>query len=301
MAAALPPADVFGQSLINLATVGAIALAAGAAERFLFPLDDEAEVALLLRSDDAPPLPDPNAPASPDDQPVVLRRYRWDFRPRRTRRVGITQRFSLTLPISEQRYRRAAAPAQAASVAASAAAGDGAAHAAYAALVTGTALEVDKVAATLRQQQVQRRLDPLDQAWHVLAFVQAAAEFRYDVEKEADRRGWPQHPIVTLHDGVGGDQDQAVLAAALLNRLGFYVALVLAHGRCALGLACAPGTGEDGYVRDARAGLSYCYGEATATGWRLGTIPEYLRVDPVVLVPVGDDVAPSGGAANGPT
>ena len=103
---------------------------------------------------------------------------------------------------------------------------------------------------------------------------------------------------MTLYEGVGGDEDQAVLAAAILNRLGFHVALVLARGRCTLGLACAPGLAEEGYVRDARAGLSYWYGEATATGWRLGTVPEYLRADPVILVPLDGGEAPTGGGAD---
>jgi hypothetical protein len=293
--------DLLGQSLINLASVGATALASGAAERFLFPLDDDAGVVQLLQAPRVPELPSPNATLPREDEPQVRRRYRWDFRPQRTRRVGVVRRFTLTLPISEARYRQAAALAampDAHRVPAPAEAGR--APAAPVALVTASAPEVDILAAILRQQQLRIALDPFDRAWHVLAFVQAAVDFRYDVEKEANRRGGPQHPLVTLHDGVGGDEDQAILAAAILARLGFAMGLVLARGRYALGLACAPGVGEEGYAPDVRTGLSYCYGEATATGWRFGTVPEYLRTDPVDVVPIGGAEAAPEGDVDGP-
>jgi hypothetical protein len=88
---------------------------------------------------------------------------------------------------------------------------------------------------------------------------------------------------------VGESQDQAVLAAALLQRMGYDVALLLAPGHTAVGVAGAAALPGE-YITDPLTGTRYFYAETTLEGWRLDEIPEelnlYLAEGRFELVPV---------------
>ncbi|QRN84309.1 transglutaminase domain-containing protein [Chloroflexota bacterium] len=111
-----------------------------------------------------------------------------------------------------------------------------------------------------------------DQTNAILAFVQQGIKYALDKDT-TPLTEWPRSPIETLYDQVGDCEDVAILTAAIMNRLGFHVALLLLPGHCAMGIAGVdhmPGS----FAIDSDSGYHYYYAEATATGWSVGKLPE---------------------------
>jgi predicted transglutaminase-like cysteine proteinase len=123
-----------------------------------------------------------------------------------------------------------------------------------------------------------------EQTSAILAFVQQGITYAYDKDTTPQTE-WPRYPIETLQEGVGDCEDVAILTAALMNRLGFQVALLQLPGHCALGIAGVdnfPGA----HVTDSKSGRRYYYAEATGDGWQIGVIPENDKDKNVEIYPV---------------
>lgn len=149
----------------------------------------------------------------------------------------------------------------------------------WAGFVTASAPELDALVAAFGRLHRQKDWSRLKKASNVLAFVQQC--IRYDSDLHTTVAGeWPRYPLETLVDGVGDCEDNVILAAAVLKRMGFNVALLYYPGHCALGVAGAedlPGV----YVEDSQTGVRYFYGETTAKGWSLGQVPpKYRQMSP---------------------
>jgi hypothetical protein len=135
--------------------------------------------------------------------------------------------------------------------------------------------ELEALAAEFQRLHAGRGWSSLEQASNVLCFTQACIRYALDAES-APAAEWPRYPIETLMDEAGDCEDKAILAAAVLKRLGFEVALLYYPDHCAFGVAGAEGLPGE-YVADPNTRLKYFYGEATADGWRLGEAPEKYR------------------------
>ena len=123
-----------------------------------------------------------------------------------------------------------------------------------------------------------------DQTNAILAFVQQGIEYAFDKDTTPEEE-WPRYPIETLIEKAGDCEDAAILAAAIMNRLGFQVALLILPGHCALGIAGVdnlPGT----YINDSKSGRHYYYAESTASGWQIGSLPEKYKSADIGIVPV---------------
>lgn len=131
--------------------------------------------------------------------------------------------------------------------------------------------EVDQLATEFYRLHQGREWSTLLQASNVLCFTQACITYRRD-EDTTPAPEWPRYPIETLMDEASDCEDDVILTAAVLKRLGFDVALLYYPGHCALGVAGAAGL-PGAYVVDARTDLHYFYGETTAEGWHLGEVP----------------------------
>jgi hypothetical protein len=142
-------------------------------------------------------------------------------------------------------------------------------------LVTTPAPELDALADALSALHRQRDWSPLERVENVLAFTQQC--FTYDSDQRTAPAGeWPRYPLETLVEGVGDCEDAVILAAAILKRLGYNVALLYYPRHCALGVAGdenLPGT----FVEDSQTGVKYFYGGTTAQGWSLGQVPPKYR------------------------
>jgi len=149
----------------------------------------------------------------------------------------------------------------------------------WAPLVTEPSPELDVLADAFSGLHRQHAWSSLERAGNVLAFVQQCIRFADD-QQTTPAREWPRYPLETLVDGTGDCEDDVILAAAILKRLGYEVALLYFPGHCALGVGGAqdlPGR----YVADPQTGVKYFYGEVTPHGRGLGEVPpKYREVPP---------------------
>lgn len=111
-----------------------------------------------------------------------------------------------------------------------------------------------------------------------LEFVQQTVTYTSDVGE------YPRYPIETLVEGKGDCEDVAILAAALLQCMGYQSALMYLPGHAALGVAGTPGL--EGVYRELD-GTRYYYCEMTATGWTIGELPKDMNESDltVALIP----------------
>lgn len=133
--------------------------------------------------------------------------------------------------------------------------------------------ELHALAAAFYRLHQDRNWSTLEQASNVLCFTQRCIDYRHD-EDAAPEVEWPSYPIETLMEEVGDCEDDVILTAAVLKRLGFDVALLYYPGHCALGVVGARGLPGTYVVHE---GKEYFYGETTAEGWLLGEVPEPFR------------------------
>jgi len=82
---------------------------------------------------------------------------------------------------------------------------------------------------------------------------------------------YPRYPIETLFDRGGDCEDTSILVAALLDRMGYDVALLFLYheNHCAVGVSIEGSHGSY-YQHDDK---KYFYLETTGEGWRIGEIP----------------------------
>src|SRR3990172_91344 len=204
----------------------------------------------------------------------VIKNFRWTFAARDGQSVEMT----LEVALSSERYQAVRAEPRRP-------AGNWAHYAAT------DMPELDSLAAGVYRLHVGREWSSLDQAGNVLNFTQACIRYVPDGES-APAAEWPRYPIETLMDEAGDCEDDVILAAAALKRLGFEVALLYYSGHCALGVAGAEGLPGE-FVVDARTRLKYFYGETTDEGWRLGEVPDrYRGRQPDMIEPVHRVMAP---------
>ena len=106
----------------------------------------------------------------------------------------------------------------------------------------------------------------------VVTFIQSLPYIVSNVTTPYD--GYPRYPIETLFEREGDSEDTSILAAALLYRMGYDVALLVMEDakHMAVGVSL-PGDYGTYYEDD---GTRYFYLETTQLGWGLGIVPSYF-------------------------
>lgn len=240
-----------------------------AVEQWVLPIPrDEAPSGVSL----VPPLlveavtPTAHPPTVEGDR-VTLR---WRFIPKAAGPGRPPHDFAVTIPISPSRYAAARAeprkPIER-----------------WTEYAAAPSPEVDRLAWELGQLHRETGLTSFEQASNVLSFVQQCVGYEYDWIGRPGEDEWPKYPIESLSERKGDCEDLAILAAAILKRLGFDVALLFMPEHVAIGLAVAPGAAGHVVVVD---GDAYLYGEATSTGWRFGDLPPDLASVKITAVRV---------------
>jgi predicted transglutaminase-like cysteine proteinase len=102
---------------------------------------------------------------------------------------------------------------------------------------------------------------------YVITFVQSLPYTSDSVTEKADE--YPRYPVETLFDRGGDCEDTAILVAALLDRMGYDVALINPPNHMAVGIALPNATGRY-YTYSAK---KYYYLETTGEGWKIGEMP----------------------------
>ncbi|MFC2025105.1 hypothetical protein ACFLTG_01655 [Chloroflexota bacterium] len=117
----------------------------------------------------------------------------------------------------------------------------------------------------------------------VIAFVQS---LRYTSDEETTPYNeYPRYPLETLFDRGGDCEDTSILVAALLNSMGYDVALLLLQDaqHMAVGVSLS-GTHGSYYEYD---GKKYFYLETTGEGWEIGVIPASITKRSANIYPLG--------------
>lgn len=202
----------------------------------------------------------PLVPLFPSTEPAAAtderRHFRWTFAPH----DGRTVEMEIDLGLSSVRYQAARAEERRP-------VGDWAHYAEV------DMPELHALAAEFSRLHQNRNWSTLEQASNVLCFTQQCIDYQHD-EDTTPELEWPRYPIETLMDQAGDCEDDVILTAAVLKRLGFDVALLYYPGHCALGVAGARGLPGEYVTHE---GKSYFYGETTAEGWHLGEVPDYSK------------------------
>ncbi|WP_231845069.1 hypothetical protein [Methanocella paludicola] len=127
-----------------------------------------------------------------------------------------------------------------------------------------------------------------DDVMSVVSFVQALPYTSDEVTTGYDE--YPRYPVETLVDNGGDCEDTAILAAALLNEMGYGVVLLELPNHMAIGVKCSDD--YPGYCVEYH-GAKYYYLETTGDSWKIGQMPdEYegqnVNVYPLIQLPQMD-------------
>ena len=158
------------------------------------------------------------------------------------------------------------------------------------AYVTVSIPEIETLADQLLKLSRAQGFSTYDQLCNTLAFVQQGIRYTADLSPQTGQLiEYPKYPLETLVDKKGDCEDQAILAAALLTRMGYRVALLILPPHVALGIAGfddKPGC----RVTHPATGSHYLYAETTAPNWLPGEVPRefqpYLASGQFEILPV---------------
>lgn len=215
----------------------------------------------------------PSVPPPPEDdtphEGVVDHVFRWDLRI-----AELAEELSMTVPVNTATFHRLkdANPGRA---------WDGNRPLFNRWVVDGATREVDLAAWRLRQMADDRSFSTFREVSNVLAWVQSV-EYSLDSVSVGAEDYW-RYPIETMHEETGDCEDTSILAATVLRRLGHRVALALMPGHVAIGVEVPPGTPGTYALVDGHR-MYFC--ETTATGMRVGQLPEDLRTKEITWYPV---------------
>ena len=139
--------------------------------------------------------------------------------------------------------------------------------------------EIRALALEFQKLHTAKNWSTYNQAFNVLKFVQNCIPYALDKDTIGHTE-WPRYPIETIMEGTGDCEDVAILCAAIIARLGFQTVLLHYPSRLVFGVAGADKLKGD-YIVEPTSGKRYFYGEATADGWHLGTIPDnFQKINP---------------------
>ena len=94
---------------------------------------------------------------------------------------------------------------------------------------------------------------------------------------------YPRYPVETLVDGGGDCEDTSILLAAIVDKLGYGIVLIMLPEHVAVGIQGETGI-EGTYYQ--YAGRDYYYLETTGDGFAVGELPEELRSEKASIYPM---------------
>jgi len=113
----------------------------------------------------------------------------------------------------------------------------------------------------------------------VLAII-GAIPYELDID-ETGKYEYYRYATETLTDGAGDCEDTTILAAALFQMLGYNIILINPPGHIALGVA-----GDFGGRGVKYKGINYFYAETTGAGWRVGEVPDNVKLASIKLIEI---------------
>lgn len=116
---------------------------------------------------------------------------------------------------------------------------------------------------------------------NVISFVQSI-NYTTDFETKGVE-DYPRYPIETLAEGTGDCEDTVILAAAILEELGYDSVLILLPEHMALGIRDTGNYSGQYYEYD---GQRYYYVETTSYGHNVGFVPEEINPKLIEIFPM---------------
>ena len=134
---------------------------------------------------------------------------------------------------------------------------------------TGHGADIDQIVEQINGTALKEGFTEFEKVNFVIAFVQSLP-YTVDIET-TPYNDYPRFPVETLFERGGDCEDTAILVAALLDRMGYDVALLHLEGarHMAAGISLADVYGSYYEYQ----GKKYYYLETTGKGWRIGQIP----------------------------
>ncbi len=140
---------------------------------------------------------------------------------------------------------------------------------------------VDQLVQLLNTASMKQGFTESQKVNFVVAFIQSLP---YTVDSvTTPYKEYPRYPIQTLFDRGGDCEDTSILAATLLDRMGYDVALL--HLRDARHMAVGVSTAVTGSYYEYK-GKKYYYLETTGDGWQIGQIPSSITSKSANVYPI---------------
>jgi len=130
---------------------------------------------------------------------------------------------------------------------------------------------IDQMIQQINQAAIEEGFTEKEKVNFVIAFVQSLPYTEDDVTTPWDE--YPRYPVETLFDRGGDCEDTSILVMALLDRLGYDVALLILEGEdhAAVGISIGGVYGSYYEYED----KEYLYLETTGDGWKIGEMPDF--------------------------
>jgi hypothetical protein len=116
---------------------------------------------------------------------------------------------------------------------------------------------------------------------NLISFIQSFPYVSDDATTGYD--DYTRYPLETIIDGGGDCEDTAVLAAALLDQMGYGTVLILFPSH--LGVGVRASNSFDGTYFEYQ-GDRYYYLETTGKGYKIGEVPEVFRNKSAIIIPL---------------
>lgn len=143
---------------------------------------------------------------------------------------------------------------------------------------------IDEMIQQINSAAIKEGFTEFEKVNFVIAFIQSLP-YTVDVETTPYNE-YPRYPVETLFDRGGDCEDTSILVAALLDRMGYDIALLHLEDakHMAVGVSIA-GTHGSYYEYG---GKRYFYLETTGEGWQMGQIPPTITDTTAYVYPVGN-------------
>lgn len=141
---------------------------------------------------------------------------------------------------------------------------------------------IDGMIQQINSAAIKKGFTEFEKMNFVIAFIQSLP-YTVDIETTPYDE-YPRYPIQTLFDRGGDCEDTSILVAALLDRMGYDVALLHLENaqHMAVGVSI-PSTYGSYYEYD---GKKYFYLETTGEGWQMGQIPPSITDMTAYIYPI---------------
>jgi len=131
---------------------------------------------------------------------------------------------------------------------------------------------IKSITEELRDYAKENGLTDEEVPYFIISFIQYLPYTSDDVTTGFDE--YPRFPYETIFDDGGDCEDTSILASAMLNELGYGVALLEFPGHMAVGVKCEPSSGQSYYTYQ---GVDFCYLETTGENWEVGEVPPNIK------------------------